>query len=202
MKGEAGQPLVPPHGPIWLMQPIPYFGEELGDAWLWEPKIDGWRLQILRYADGSVELWGRRLERHPNWTSGLPDLAESAAHFVPPGTLLDAELQADRGRQWIPSLFARVPKARPLVYVFDVVFWRGEEVASLPYERRKALLRDLDLPAGFIRVDPRPLRDLGEALQAALGEGHEGIVIKRRGSVYEVGREAPVATVNWRKVKP
>lgn len=36
-------------GPIWLMQPIPYFGELIGEDWIYEPKIDGWRVQIIRY---------------------------------------------------------------------------------------------------------------------------------------------------------
>jgi hypothetical protein len=45
-------------GPVWFMQPIPYFGEALTDTWLYEPKIDGWRMQILRWLDGRVELWG------------------------------------------------------------------------------------------------------------------------------------------------
>ncbi len=185
-----------------MMQPIPYFGEELGDDWYWEPKIDGWRLQILRYPDGRVELWGRRLERQPNWTERLGDVARTVATFVPPGTLLDAELHADRGRQWIPSLFARVPKAEPRVYLFDVICWQSGDVTKLPYEERKALLRELKLPDGFLRVTEKPLRDLTGALRLAVAQGHEGIVIKRRGSVYEVGREAPIATVNWRKVKP
>jgi len=28
-------------GPVWLMQPIPYFGEKIKGEWIYEPKIDG-----------------------------------------------------------------------------------------------------------------------------------------------------------------
>ncbi len=42
-------------GPVWLMQPIPYFGEEFKGDWIVEPKIDGWRLQVIKSAGG--ELW-------------------------------------------------------------------------------------------------------------------------------------------------
>jgi ATP-dependent DNA ligase len=49
--------------PIFLMQPIPYFGEKLKGEWIVEPKIDGWRLQIIKYEDGKIEYWGRRLEK-------------------------------------------------------------------------------------------------------------------------------------------
>jgi len=46
------------------MQPIPYFGEKLGSGWVYEPKIDGWRLQIIKFPNSEVELWGRRLEKN------------------------------------------------------------------------------------------------------------------------------------------
>ncbi len=42
-------------GPVWLMQPIPYFGEEFKGDWIVERKIDGWRLQVIKSAGG--ELW-------------------------------------------------------------------------------------------------------------------------------------------------
>lgn len=37
-------------GPIWLMQPIPYFGEKIKGEWIIEPKIDGWRMQLIKYS--------------------------------------------------------------------------------------------------------------------------------------------------------
>jgi len=40
-------------GPVWLMQPIPYFGEEFKGDWIVEPKIDGWRLQVIKSAGGA-----------------------------------------------------------------------------------------------------------------------------------------------------
>lgn len=85
-------------GPVWLMQPIPYFGESLKGTWIGEPKIDGWRLQIIRYSNGKVELWGRRLEKNPNWTEKLKSLVEKAEKILPPGTLLDTELYSTGGR--------------------------------------------------------------------------------------------------------
>ena len=96
------------------MQPIPYFGESIGDGWIWEPKIDGWRMQLIRFGDGRVEVWGRRLEREPNWTKKLPSLVEAGERDLPPGTLLDCELSTKKGRRFIPSLFAKHKKLKPL----------------------------------------------------------------------------------------
>ncbi len=184
------------------MQPIPYFGEELRERWAWEPKIDGWRLQMFRLEVEPVQLWGRRLETQPNWTKPLHDLSERAADWLPHGSLVDAELYSTGGRRWIPSLFARVRKAEPVVFVFDVVFWEGKFVGSWCYEERKELLRGLPLRDPFRVAQEQPLTDLEQAVREALAGGHEGVVIKEYGSVYEVGRDGPVATAHWRKVKP
>ena len=189
-------------GPIWLMQPIPYFGEELRERWAWEPKIDGWRLQVFRLETGPVQLWGRRLERHPNWTEPLRDLSQSAEEWLPRGSLVDAELYSTGGRRWIRSLFARVRKAEPVVFVFDVVFWEGQFVGDWPYERRKELVRSLGFSEPFHAVLEKPLGSVEEALRQAVAAGHEGVVIKELGSFYEVGRDGPLATAHWRKIKP
>jgi len=66
------------------MQPIPYFGEKFEGKWIVEPKIDGWRLQIIRYPDGKLELWGRRLEKNPNWTDKLQNIARLAEKITIP----------------------------------------------------------------------------------------------------------------------
>jgi ATP-dependent DNA ligase len=101
-------------GPVWLMQPIPYFGEKLGTNWIFEPKIDGWRLQIIKANNGKIECWGRRLEKKPNWTDKLSSVIK-AANDISPGTIIDAELYSTRGRQFIPSVIAGNRKAKPLV---------------------------------------------------------------------------------------
>ncbi|NOZ57845.1 MAG: hypothetical protein GXO73_13775 [Calditrichaeota bacterium] len=189
-------------GPIWLMQPIPYFGEELRERWAWEPKIDGWRLQMFRLEEGPVQLWGRRLETHPNWTEPLRDLSEAAGEWLPRGSLVDGELYSTGGRRWIRSLFARVRKAEPVVFVFDVVFWKGDFVGHWPYEKRKELVNGLPLTGVFHAVREKPLGRLEDAVREAVAAGHEGVVIKEYGSVYEVGRDGPLATAHWRKIKP
>ncbi len=81
------------------MQPIPYFGERLNRSdWMVEPKIDGWRMQILCQGDGKVEFWGRRLEKRPNWTDKLKSLSRVPQKTLKPGTLIDAEPSKNRSR--------------------------------------------------------------------------------------------------------
>lgn len=190
-----------PRGPVWLMQPIPYFGEELEGEWIVEPKIDGWRLQIIRYSNGDVELWGRRLEKKPNWTEKLKYLTEPVVKFLPKGSLIDCELYSTGGRRWIPSLFARRPLVEPVVYIFDVIYLEGEFVGEKPLKERKKIIENFKLPSPFLLLKYEPLKDLKEQFKKIVSEGHEGLVLKEMNSPYLIGKEAPMATIYWRKVK-
>lgn len=188
-------------GAVWLMQPIPYFGEKIRGSWIYEPKIDGWRMQILRYNSGVVECWGRRLERSPNWSKKLPHIVASARRFLPKGTLIDCELNSSRGRRFIPSLFARKPKASPVIYVFDVIYFEDKDVSKLPLRERKQILAAFNLERPFHFVAGKKLTNIKVNYAKEVKQGHEGIVIKDFRSPYLIGKEAPIATHYWRKIK-
>ncbi len=188
-------------GPIWLMQPIPYFGEKISGHWICEPKIDGWRMQILRFCDGRVECWGRRLERKPNWSEKLSKLVTLTEKVVPRGTLLDCELHSTGGRRFIPSLFAKKPKVKPIVYVFDVIFFENEDVSALSLNRRKDILHKLKFKKPFYPIFGKRLTTIKKHYAEEVRKGYEGILIKKLDSPYLVGREAPIATHCWRKIK-
>lgn len=189
------------NGPVWLMQPIPYFGESIPDDWIYEPKIDGWRMQIIRYDDGHVECWGRRLERKPNWSKKLKRIVNAAERKLPKGIVLDCELFSTRSRRFIPSLFAKKPKAKPIIYVFDVVFFDNEVVAPLHLHERKKILKELNLKPPFYLLRGRKLVDIAQNYKQSVARGSEGIVIKKIDSPYLIGKDAPIATHYWRKVK-
>jgi len=189
-------------GPVWLMQPIPYFGESISGDWIYEPKIDGWRLQILKFANGKVEIWGRRLERNPNWTKKLERIAVKAGELFPPGILLDAEISTRRGRRFIPSIFAAKTTVKPIIYIFDIIFYQNEFVGELPLKERKRILSSLKFEPPFKHVKYKPIKDIKSHLWKLVQMGHEGMVIKRLNSTYQIGRDCPIATENWRKIKP
>ncbi|MEO0076430.1 MAG: hypothetical protein ABIK19_02015 [candidate division WOR-3 bacterium] len=184
-------------GPIYLMQPIPYFGEKLNSDWIIEPKIDGWRLQIIKYQDGKIEYWGRRLDKKPNWTEKLKFLDKGVAG-LPNGTLLDCELFSSKGRRYIPSLFANTKKAKPIIYVFDVVFYNDVFVGNLSLKQRKTILNQLSIkpPLQLIKWT-----NYKEPLQVKAMSDCEGVIFKNLNSKYLIGIEAPLATADWRKIK-
>jgi len=186
--------------PVWLMQPIPYMGETLEGDWIVEPKVDGWRLQILK-VNGKIQFWGRRLEKSPNWTDKLNYLSDFLWH-IPDNTILDAELYSEKGRRFIPSLFKKNPDVRPVIMVFDVLYLNGEKVFMLPLKDRKLFLENLNLKEPFYLMPYKKLvNDVKTHLLEEKKKGHEGIVLKMLYSPYEIGKDGPIATIFWRKVK-
>ncbi|MEO0137984.1 MAG: hypothetical protein ABIL86_10715 [candidate division WOR-3 bacterium] len=187
-------------GPVWLMQPIPYFGERLEGEWIYEPKIDGWRMEVVIYDNKKIEFWGRRLEKKPNWTEDL-DYLIAYLKDLPSGTILDTELYSTGGRRFIPSLFAKRRKEEPIIYVFDIIYKDGKFLGDLPLRKRKEILQRLKFKKPFQLIEYQRLNDIKEDFQKAVAKGAEGIIIKNLNSPYWVGKDGPIATHHWRKIK-
>lgn len=187
--------------PIWLMQPIPYFGEKLEGKWAYEPKVDGWRLEIIK-KNKRVEFWGRRLEKKPNWTEKLKALPKEFLKDIPDGTILDAELYTEKSRRLIPSLFTENPKAKPIVFIFDIITYKNNFIGNMPLYKRKKILKSFKLKEPFRIIDFKKVENLEENLKECVEKGFEGIVIKELKSLYVAGKDSPMTTQYWRKIKP
>src|SRR5688500_13679563 len=92
-----------------------------------------------------------------------------------------------------------VDRAVALVtYFFDVIHVVGRDLIDVPLVERMAALEDA---AGAWRIPGVVTDDPGagtEVLDAALAEGHEGVMVKAAASTYEAGRRGRA----WIKVKP
>ena len=186
------------------MQPIPYWGEELDGEWVYEPKYDGWRLQVI--VNDEIQLWGRRLEKNPNWTEKLKWLVKDTK--LPKGTILDCELCTDKGRNYIPGLFTGYPRAEGIINVFDIVYYKGKFIGNPPYYERKEILKELKLKKPFRIIEPiklgkdvHPEKIIREFLKIKIDNLIEGIVLKKRDSLYLPGKDGPLGTADWRKMK-
>jgi bifunctional non-homologous end joining protein LigD len=89
-------------------------------------------------------------------------------------------------------------KRSPATYVvFDVLYVEKEDVTALPLERRKELLRELVVEEGNVAIsetiDARGI----DFFRAAVDRGLEGIIAKRKGSRYHMGRRSR----DWIKIK-
>ncbi|HEY6942685.1 non-homologous end-joining DNA ligase, partial [Dokdonella sp.] len=177
------------------------------DGWLWEPKLDGYR--VLVYIDGrGVRMRSRRgLELAPTFPRLAAELAQQGTHE----TVLDGELVAldAHGRASFTALQNRVQlrnereiaaadKASPtLFFAFDLLFFAGIDLRRMPYVDRRRHLAQCLLPSPLVHLVHA--HEDGPALErAALASGFEGVVGKRKDSRYEAGKRVPA----WLKVKP
>src|SRR5262245_17786923 len=144
-----------------------------GPEWIFERKLDG--IRLLAFKNGSdIRLYSRN--RLPQ---NLPAVRNALADLSAADIILDGEITWGGGSVEY--------------HVFDIVWLDGRPLTSLTLDARKTLLRAMRLPAPLLHVqaldDPRPW-------EHACREGWEGVVAKRRDSLYE-HRRSP----HWLKMK-
>jgi bifunctional non-homologous end joining protein LigD len=178
-----------------------------GAGWMWEPKLDGYR--VLAFVDGeAVKL---RSRRGLDLTASFPKLVAELAQQAAAGLVLDGEITAfgADGRPSFAALQERVQlktareieqadRAMPTVFFcFDLLHFAGVDVRAAPYADRRRWLEQCLLPSPHVQLVHA--EESGEELyKAALASGFEGVIAKRKDSRYEAGRRSQA----WLKIKP
>ena len=165
--------------PEWVVPMAATLTQErfTGPDWIFERKYDGIRLLAFKRGK-TVELYSRnRLPQHN------PALARAIAALPAKELILDGE-----------SAWGFEPmEGGVALRVFDILWIDGRDVTKLPLEQRRALLAKLPLKAPLGRV---PLLTGDQPWERACADGWEGVIAKRRDSVYE-HRRSP----HWLKMK-
>jgi bifunctional non-homologous end joining protein LigD len=177
--------------------------------WAFETKQDGQRVVAYLEGDGSVLLRARSGE---DITAAYPELRPLGTALGTSPAVLDGEvlaldeqgradfqlLQSRMGLAHAPGRAARQAAKVPVhLVLFDVMHLAGQDLLSLAYARRRAILEQLGL-AGPFWSTPAALVGHGEqALRATREHGLEGLVCKRLNSVYEPG----VRSRAWIKIR-
>jgi ATP-dependent DNA ligase len=124
--------------PIDLMVPTTVATLPVDDAWVHEPKWDGYRAAVMKV--GEVQLVSRR---GTDLTAVFPDLAVALREAVPDGTLLDTEVVVYQdGRLSFDALqhrmshgphqAARLARSEPASLVaFDFMLDAGQDIRAL-----------------------------------------------------------------------
>jgi DNA ligase-1 len=200
--------------PFCLAHPLEQPAETLGDItdWHLEWKWDGIRAQIIRRVDTTM-IWSRGEEL---LNDAFPELV-AMARALPEGTVIDGEIVAwDPARSMVrtfQALQTRINRKRrdlllfedaPVrVIAYDLLEVGGEDARGMPLEARR------DALAALVRSADQPLLTLSESVNAGTWEqaaaaratsrerGVEGLMLKRAGSPYGVGR----ARGDWWKWK-
>jgi bifunctional non-homologous end joining protein LigD len=168
-----------------------------GQEWLYEVKFDGYRCLAGRDANG-VTLWSRR---ETLFTKQFPHIAR-VCERLPPNTLLDGEIVAldEKGRVSFNLLQHHRSKAQALVfYAFDVLIYRGRSVLKVPLYFRREVLRRIfeDSKTASMGLSENIEAAPTDMIRVAKEFGFEGIVAKRKDSLYESGKR----TGAWVKYK-
>ncbi len=181
---------------------------ELGGPLVFEHKLDGARVQVHKLGD-EVRVFSRRLSEV---TESLPEVVRVGALLEADRAVVEGEVFAvdeegqPRPFQELLRRFRRehgreaaVREVPVEVRLFDVLHVQGDTLIEEPLSERWARLREIApeevLANRVVTADPGEARG---AYQAALGAGHEGLMVKDPGSSYSPGRRGS----RWLKLKP
>ncbi|HEY4424537.1 MAG TPA: RNA ligase family protein [Pyrinomonadaceae bacterium] len=161
--------------PEWLVPMAATLTQERfsGPEWVFERKYDGIRLLAYKKGD-DVQLFSRN-----HLPQDLPAIQHAIERLPHDELILDGEITWGGG---------------PVAYhVFDIMWLDGRNVTTLPLEERRGLLAKLPFEKPLQRVT---LIDDASPWERAEREGWEGVIAKRRGSIYEHRRSK-----EWLKMK-
>ena len=180
------------------------------ENWIVEDKFDGIRSHV-HVEDGVVRIYSRGMEEV---TSSFPEIAEAFENWK--GTaILDGELLAWRDGQALSfnvlqqriarkQVTAALRQEIPVVFMaYDLLFQSGEMLLDRPFEARRALLEQMIRGHPHERVMLSPLfavsshEEIDTLFSEARSRRNEGLLLKRKGSLYEPGRRSGA----WYKLK-
>jgi bifunctional non-homologous end joining protein LigD len=172
-------------------------------AWVFEAKLDGQRSLLWRRRS-TIRLITRNQKDR---TSHYPDLAEAVGRRDTAPLIADGEIVAFQGDVTsFARLQGRMQNARPsaaqvaavpvVFYLFDLIWFDGYDLSTLPLLARKSVLRRAVAFEDPIRFS-KHLDEEGEvAFRAACEKGWEGLIAKRASAPYTHARSN-----DWLKFK-
>lgn len=193
IRSVGRQPLLVPA----LMHPTLVSRPIHREGWVYEEKIDGFRMVAYKDADG-VRLVSRNGRDH---TRRFPELVKALGGLKPKTFALDGEVAVfDRDLisrfEWLRGRPTDEPAALPVYITFDILELAGGDLRDRPLKERRRVLDRLVWHHSMIFPARRLADDGLKAWQEAMARGFEGIVAKDPESRYVPGR-----TLKWLKVK-
>ncbi|MFJ4656728.1 ATP-dependent DNA ligase [Nocardia sp. NPDC088792] len=166
------------------------------EHWAFETKWDGFRL-IAEIEDGAVTL---RSRAGLVVTGKYPGVAVLGQELSGHRAVLDGEAVVfdDHGAANIGLL--REDSGRAVFLAFDLLYLDGTSLVRKRYEDRRRVLEALAAQAPSLIVPPQLRGSGAEALRYSQEYGMEGVVAKRRDSIYLPGKRGQswIKTRNWR----
>jgi bifunctional non-homologous end joining protein LigD len=170
-----------------------------GDDWIYEIKFDGFRALAFKNG-GDVRLLSRN---EKDFGEKFPDIVGAIASLKIDDAILDGEIVA-LDKNGISSFqllqaYELGEKRQPLFYyVFDLLRLDGKDLKAQPLVERKAQLEKiLKKNSGIVRLSASFGENAEKLLKSVEKLGLEGLIGKRKNSIYETGRRSGA----WIKLK-
>ncbi len=169
-----------------------------GKEWLFEIKWDGYR------AITTIQRGKARIESRHNISFDEKFLpVKNALEKWPAQAVIDGEIVALRadglpGFQELQGFLKQQNAAALAYYVFDLLWYQGNDYTQLPLKERKTILQAI-LPSGdnIIKYSDHVEEEGISFFKAALDKGLEGVMAKKADSVYTENHRSR----NWLKIK-
>jgi bifunctional non-homologous end joining protein LigD len=166
-----------------------------GAEWTYEVKWDGYRAQAVKNGP-KVALASRNLK---DITRQFPGVATAAAGIRASSAVVDGEIVAldAAGRPSFQALHHMSFEGLTVVfYAFDLLHLDGRDITRTPLDDRRAALRTILDRSTVLLSEPLP--GGADVIAAAVRDmGLEGVIAKRRRSLYTPGRRSD----SWIKVR-
>src|SRR5471032_2348630 len=193
-------PIAPPIEPM-----LAKLATELpaGDAFLYEPKWDGFRAIVFR---GGEDLFIQSRDLKP-LDRYFPELHATLLAALPDGCVLDGEIviATPRGLDFdalqmrlhpAASRVAKLAQETPSAFVaFDALAIDGQDLRALPQSERRARLERLlagAQPPLHLTPMTRDAAVASEWLQRFEGAGLDGVMVKPAAAAYQPGKRAMI----------
>ena len=176
-------------------QPVTRLPE--GGDWLYELKLDGYRALLLK--DGNRAQIFSRNEK--DLTRMYPTVVAAGRRLKAERAAVDGEIVAlaQDGRPSFQALQHRGshPMHQIVFYAFDVLNVDGQDLMAEPLTQRRAWLPKIIGEDATLRLSRELPGTVAEIVHAVRAAGIEGVVAKRKDSLYRPGERSS----DWLKLK-
>src|SRR5258705_9121295 len=158
----------------------------------------GYRAVTVIDATGNARLWSRnRLPLEPKF----PTIQQALKKLNLRSTVLDGEIVA-LDKDGVPRFqllqqWQKRPTAPVVFFLFDLIWCDGRDLTTKTVVQRRKRLEEIITPVSGIQVGGYVANQGKDLFDLAKAKGLEGIIAKRKTSIYRPGKRSP----DWLKIK-
>lgn len=201
-----------PAGKEYMLAEICNNGEYFGEI-----KIDGCFYEYEKDKDGDTYLFSRSVSKKTGTLAekgaNVPHIMEAMNAFPPDTVVIGEVYYPGKSSKDTVTIMGCLPekaverqKDNPIhYYIYDIIYYDGYDLTSVGAEMRYDILTKLyDLynlqQYPFIRLAQKVTENLQDAINTALANGEEGMVLKRKEGKYYAGKRPAWETIKVKKV--